>query len=571
MVERVSDYDELLGLGAAPDATGHADLPADEVRASLSAGRAISGDVIPGDTAMRGGAYEAAERYRQLAHWNPVIAPANDEILPEKGILDARTRDVLRNDGYVASGARLHRDHIVGHHYLLNAKPETKVLFGREDEIWETEFQEEVETKFSLWAESPLHWPDAARSNTLTSLVRLGVSMFSAGGEVLASAEWMPADGRPFRSAILMLDPDRLCNPNGNEWLPNIKGGIERDRRGAPIAYHILDRHPNDYTARGIRFWRRVMARKPNWGRPQILHIFEQLRPDQARGIAAMTAALAEMRMTKEFRQVELQRAVVAATYAASIESDLPAGDVYSAMGSGEANPSVEWAAQYLGEIAQYQEAAKGLSIDGVKIPVFMPGTHLKLQTPGNNGPLGADFETSLLRHIAAVLGVSYEQLSRDFSKTNYSSARAAMGETLLHMQAIKKLVADGVANFIYRLWLEEAINTGALESTKGRRMPSFYEGLNAEAYSAAEWIGAGQGQMDPLKETQAAALRLRTQLTTQEIEIARIHGADWRRVMRQIARERALAEKLDIPSVYETEPTDAENAATGEPREISE
>ena len=45
----------------------------------------------------------------------------------------------------------------------------------------------------------------------------------------------------------------------------------------------------------------------------------------------------------------------------------------------------------------------------------------------GKGGPLGQEFEQSLLRYIAAALGVSYEQLSKDYSQTNYSSARAAM------------------------------------------------------------------------------------------------------------------------------------------------
>ncbi len=55
-----------------------------------------------------------------------------------------------------------------------------------------------------------------------------------------------------------------------------------------------------------------------------MLHIFEQQRPDQTRGVAAMVSALKEMRITKQFRDVTLQNAVVNATYAASIESDLP-------------------------------------------------------------------------------------------------------------------------------------------------------------------------------------------------------------------------------------------------------
>ncbi|PVQ41401.1 phage portal protein, partial [Salmonella enterica] len=38
--------------------------------------------------------------------------------------------------------------------------------------------------------------------------------------------------------------------------------------------------------------------------------------------------------------------------------------------------------------------------------------------------------EQALLRYIAAGLGVSYEQLSRDYSQVSYSSARASANES---------------------------------------------------------------------------------------------------------------------------------------------
>lgn len=557
------DLSDLLGP-AAQDAGRGAVPPAVEGEASPPAG----------GMAIVGAPYEGADRMTgRLLAWNPIIAPANDEIIPSKTTMDARGRDMARNDGGIAGSIMLAKDHIAGQQYLLNAKPETRVLFGKDDDAWEAEFQEETEQKFTIWAESPSCWPDASRQNTLTGLVRLGVGCFFLGGEVLSSAEWGADDGRPFRSSTLMLDPDRLCNPNHDEFAPNIRGGVERDRKGAPIAYHILDRHPNDWSTQpggAPRHWRRVMARKPNWGRPNILHIFEQTRPDQARGISALVAALTEMKMLKEFRKVDLQRAAVAATYAATIESDLPRGDIYAAMGAGQGNQGVEYAQQYMACAAAYSEAAKALQMDGVKIPTLLPGSKLNIRSPGASSPLGADFETSVQRHLAATLGLSYEEFSRDFSRTNYSSGRAAMGLTERHMAALKKLVADGIASFVYRLWFEEAINAGALETMKGRSLPSFYDGLNADAYCACDWIGAGRGQVDEMKETQAAMLRLRGGLTTLEQETSRL-GYDYRKNIKQRAREHVLIEASGLPSPYVTEPTDAENAATGEPREPAE
>ena len=142
------------------------------------------------------------------------------------------------------------------------------------------------------------------------------------------------------------------------------------------------------------------------------------------------------------------------------------------------------------------------------------------------------------------------------------------MGETWKFMLARKKMVADGTGDFVYRLWLEEAINAGEITTLRRRNAPNFYDGLNADAYASCEWIGAGQGQVDPLKETQAAILKLKNGLSTKEHEIARLAGGDWRKVARQIARERDLDDSLGNPSVYDQDTQDAENSLTATPRE---
>lgn len=544
-------------------------------------GRASSETPSGAVAAASGGvSYDGASTVDRLATWVAPIRSADAEILPEKSRLDARSRDTLRNDAYVKGGSTLHKDNIVGAQYILNARPMSKILFGKEDLTWETEFQEEVETLFTLWAESPMNWADAQRVNTLTDLVRLAVGTHTATGEVLGTAEWMPNDGRPFRTAMMMIDTDRLSTPhdmlNPRMFFDNnIRNGVERDRRGAPIAYHIRNSHPNEgqFTSLDMiqrQSWKRIPARKP-WGRQLVLHIYEQERPDQSRGVASMVAALSEMRMTKHFRKTELQRAVIAATYAASIESDLPA-DAQLAMGAvsaddTEGSATSAWIAEYLAQVAEFNGTGNRINLDGVQIPVFVPGTHLKIQNPGAQSPAGDKFESSLLRHIAAALNVSYEELSRDFTNTNYSSARAAMTLTWKAMQSRKRKVADTTASFVYRLWLEECVNYNLLESLKRRNIPDFYLGMNADAYSNCEWIGAGRGQIDPVKETQASILKIKAGLSTRETEIALSSGGDWRRVARQIAREKELDEKLDIPSIYQsTDMTDTTNSLSGTP-----
>lgn len=516
---------------------------------------------------VRGGAFDGASRSDQLALWAPPIQSANAEILPDKEVLDSRTRDIVRNDAHIGAGATIHKDNIVGGIYLLNAKPKTSVLFPRRDMgSWEEEFQEEVETKFTLYAESDECWIDAQRTKTLTEIIRLVIDQDYSVGEALLTAEWMPDDGRPARTAVQVVDTDRLMTPFIANNRSRIFGGVEVDRYGGPIAYYIRMGHPTDFMDPRFYEFRRVMANKP-WGRPMVAHLYDQVRPAQARGISTMVAALREMKMLKGFRQVELQRAVLAATYAASMESDLPAADVMRMLGDGVDQGSViDYMTAYLGAVAEFSGGAKHLKIDGAKIPVLPPGTKMNMKSPGAESPAGDKFEQSMLRYLASATGTSYEALSKDYSQINYATGRMSKGQADNHMAARKRR-ADQAAGFAYKLWLEEQINKGAIETLRGVKAPNFYEGQNADAYTSCQWLGAGMPMIDPLKETQADVLSLKNGLTTKEVVIARRHGSDWRSVNRQIAREMANDKELGVPSVYALAPTDAENALSGSPQ----
>jgi capsid protein len=114
------------------------------------------------------------------------------------------------------------------------------------------------------------------------------------------------------------------------------------------------------------------------------------------------------------------------------------------------------------------------------------------------------------------------------------------MVSTWRFMQSRKKNVADRLASAIYTLVLEEEINAGNLPLPPGKTAAHFYEPLMKDAYSACSWIGASRGQIDELKETQAAILRIKSGLSTYEIEVSKL-GLDFREVFEQRAREEGI------------------------------
>lgn len=497
------------------------------------------------------GGFDGAESVdRETLRWQPRQMGSPDMAINRgnvKPLADARALDLVRNDGPARGSVTTGQDSIVGGHYRLNASPKLVVLQRQSksfDEVWLKEFQQVVEAYFDLIGETDGCWLDAARMNTFTGLVRLAIAQSMIRGEVLGTAEWIRNQTRrPVSTAIQLISPDRLCNPNGQADTRFLRRGVVRDIRGRPLAYWIRKGLPLEPYADSLGYeWVRVPT-ETQFGRKQVIHIVDQLEPDQSRGIAAMVSVLKRMRMAKSFSDLALQQMVIQASYAATIESELPPEVVAAMMGQQQGgNGYVGAIGAYLDMLSKYLGGSNNISIDGSKIPHLFPGTTLNTKALGEPGGVGMPFEESMNRHIAAGLGTSYEEYSRDLSKLSYSGLKGSFMLSERALKAKKKGVADRFANAVYALVLEELIQTKNVPLPIGIHPEFFYLPLMKEALCGASWIGAGRGQIDELKETQAAILRIKSGLSTYEKEIARF-GDDWREVFAQKAREAGVIE----------------------------
>lgn len=295
-------------------------------------------EVMPLREKALGGGIEGAQRNtRELATWNAPMGPADLLVNPIKDVADARSRDVVMNDGYMLGAINSHRDSIVGNQYRLNANPNYLVLGA--DEKWAEEFQQVAEARFNLVSDSNRNWLHAGGTLNLTGIIRMAIAQFMLTGEVLGTGEYKRESDRPCRTAFQFVSPDRLCNPDMQMDNKFLRRGIKLDVWGAPVSAYIRTNHPYDYMGLdsiGALFnWKEIPFRLP-WGRLQVLHIQDAMQPDQTRGVSDMVSVLKQIKMTKSFQDVTLQNAVVNASYAAALESELPAEMVAAAMGHGQ-------------------------------------------------------------------------------------------------------------------------------------------------------------------------------------------------------------------------------------------
>ena len=499
-----------------------------------------------------GSAYDAASvADNSIMQWDPIRGGVDSHLLDEKEDLDAKSGDIIRNDGYAQSALDIYKNSIVGPQYALQAQPNLTILNAgnryKLSEAWADEFQEEVEAKFGAWANSPDNFVDTTRQNTFAELVRLALGCFFQVGETFAVLEFKPNTDSPYATSVQMVSNDRVSNPENtiHNW-HKVRGGIEYNAQGAPVAYFIKKSSRGGlFDFREPNLHRRV-TKYTTHRRLQVIHIMEQNTPGQTRGISRMVAGMKEMRMARKLRDITLQGIATRASFAAFIKSELHPDVLMEMLASNNSTAFANFSKNYLETVNAYTKDAPNFVIDGARIPVLQPGTTFEATPLGNATGLGDMLEQSLIQNFAATTGIDMPTLTHNFNDANYSSARAGMNQSGKNFMTTKKMVADRFATSVYRPWLQEAMHKGHIETLNNRFVPNYYEGLNKEAYSDCYWIGAGRGQIDELKETQAAALAIKSGFTTYEAVMSRM-GLNGLKVHKKLAKEQKNIEALGL------------------------
>jgi capsid protein len=155
-----------------------------------------------------------------------------------------------------------------------------------------------------------------------------------------------------------------------------------------------------------------------------------------------------------------------------------------------------------------------------------------------------------VFRLIATGLNIPYELLMKDFSRTNYSSARAALIEAWRFFRARREWLVASFCDPVYEAWMDEAVASGMIIAT------GYFDDLQIrQAYLGTEWTGDGMGQLNPLDEINAAKERVALGVSNRSIEASEIGGRDWATVHAQLAREEdARLEAGLTPALYSTQ-----------------
>ena len=518
------------------DATGRAiraeDVARVRARASLNVG---DGRGRPGEMSSPW-AYDAQAWFSQdFGDWFPWVRSPDAEINVDRDRVVGRLRDLTRNDGWASGAISTIADSAIGGTFFPRPMPNWRVLNrldARFDRHWAAEFEAAATAEWRLWANDPNRWCDGARALSMTQIMRLAFMHKVRDGDALAVVLWDPGSVQPgaahYATRVQLVDPDRLSNPYQMLDMDRMRGGVETDLLGAPVAYWLRRAEPNDwFQAAESMIWDRFDRETP-WGRPVVVHDFDRERAGQHRGVGVLTAVVGRFKMLSRYDQVSLQHAVLQALIGVFVKSPYDNEMVQSAMDSG--GDQVGW---YQDMRAAYN-AEHPVMFGGVRLPKLFPGESLETVKADTALTQFEQFEHAVLRSVAAAVGCTAEEITRDYSKTNYSSARSAMLSAYKTLRRRSIDFGTGFATPIYAAWLEEAADRGRVPLPAGA--PEFAAWRSA--YAGVRWIGPGRGWVDPVKEREGEIIGLDGGFGTLDETCAEVEGSDWRDTLAQRAIE---------------------------------
>jgi lambda family phage portal protein len=334
----------------------------------------------------------------------------------------------------------------------------------------------------------------------------------------------------------------RAILPLEVEWLSNLQvgplaagtrfvNGIEIDKLGRPVAYHLLDPNFNGDVKRGER----VEAK-------DICHGFEKRRPYQAHGEPVLAPIVERLQQEEDLVKIELQSAKIASNFAVFIGSeyhpDLVSDD-------DDTDPVTD--------------LSPGTVVRGY------PGEQANILQSSRPNQQISPFREMLRGDIAAASRVSRKWLDRNYSSATFMNTRMEQADAKRQHKPTQNWLARHIAS---RPYLEVL---PWLMLASGQVMPA--EKAPLRKMQAHKVLPDLPEYVDPLKDGEAAIQNVNGNLSTLEDECSS-RGKDWMKIAEQRAKEKKALDALGLtpPDVMgpDAQPADGNPPPTDPPKKPS-
>jgi len=478
--------------------------------------------------------WRAAENNRDTKNLYSVCQRPEEELKSaDLSVLRARCRYVVKNYPQAAGAVDLFVRRI-GTRLRIQSRLRTA---GRDGKYLEDENDKIEAILKNAWRSDP-HKDYAGftvEGDSFADAMRTAMRTRYVDGEVFFIKATNSNPQRVLAREWQIIDADQVAD-NAYHAPKNIRKGntvvqgIEFNAKGRPVAYHFYDDGKSRWYFSNTRTIRRIPA-------DRVIHWFRKVRPGQVRGIPEIAQTLLGHADVEEFSKAKIQAEWVANSFAALVRSENP---LYSGIAYDDSATAGDGTTTYSTEISS------GM------IQNIPDGTVVDFANPNRPGGDMEGFVRVYQRAIACAMGVSYEEYTRDFTNTNYSSARAALQDS----------------RFTYEDWIED-IDANLIAPVYRDALNFIYfvhfllpvPSQSSDMY-AHEVQHPQPGWVDPMKEVQADVLAVTNNLTTLTERCA-ARGLDFSEVARKRSEENALLERLGLSIPESAQAIQSQSKAT--------
>lgn len=466
--------------------------------------------------------YGASTTKKQLLGWNYGGGSAREDIHDNLDVLRQRCRDLYMGVPLATGAVKTMRTNIVGRGLKLKSTIDYEVLNISEEKAKELEVQ--IEREFSLWADS--NDCDLERIDNFYELQQLAFVNWLISGDVIALLPTTERVNMPYDLRIQLIEADRISSPNDMDDLDGtIVKGVEVNKKGEVVAYHISNHHPLSFEM-NERKWIRVQAYGNKSGRRNVIHVMSRERIGQRRGVPFLAPVIEALKQLGRYTDAELVAAVVSGLFAVFIEKQ-------NASEGGALGEMIPEEQQVDSGDDTTLELAPGAIID------LGEGEKANTANPGRPNANFDGFVTSICRQIGAALEIPYELLLKHFT-ASYSASRGALEEAWKMFRMYREWMAKDFCQPIFEEWLSEAVAKGRVKA------PGFFnDSLIKKAYCKAEWNGPARGLLNPVQEVNAAEKRVANGFSTRAQETMEITGGDFNSNIKQLKHEEKILREV--------------------------
>ncbi|MCD6459412.1 phage portal protein [bacterium] len=465
--------------------------------------------------------YSGAGSSRVRSNWLPQGKSADQDLLPELKNLRAKSRDLNRNNPHASGVTNTMTTNVIGTGLRAQSKVDKEFLCLSDEDG--SKLQRDIERAWKVWMTEA----DAGERMHFFDIQQLVDRQILENGEAIVLRKMIKKKNNKFAVKLQVIESDRLETPSGLKDTKNIRDGVELGDYGEPVAYYIRKNHPGDYQYKKYSRDKYVrIPAKDKSGRKNVIHLYHLLRAGQTRGVPFFAPVMNFFHDMQEYTETEMTAARVAACFSVFITNNLD--DIED----------------------EFRQSDFGTNSNGEIIESLSPGMIKRLPAgasiesfnPNRPADNFAPFIERMLRDMCAGLNLPYELVSKDFSKTNYSSARAALLEARRYFKIRQEWMSRQLCQPVFEMVIEEAYLMGMLPGIK-----KFY--LNKVYYCNSLWIAPGWEWVDPYKEAKAAEVGLKTGIKTYA-DIYANNGQDWEEAFEQRKREKDKLNELGLDGV---------------------